>query len=157
MRMPRDVHLGYEWSNAWAVDKAFPKTAQSAALVADELRRIKGDAEVLEPRAVVAAARPKDAKLHAAFTWDNRVAGERWREVQAQNLQRGVRVVMIKRLEAGSEQRSAPVAVFASIRPLDEPRGYRETLVTLERPSHRAALLREALRELRLFRARYRA
>jgi hypothetical protein len=142
LRMPRDVHLGYEWSSTYALEKGFPRTKESAAMVAGELRRIQGNAPVLDPRAVVNAARPEEAKL--------------WREVQAQNLQRGVRVVLIHRREDGREERSEPVAVYASIKPRDEVRGFRETLVSMQEPSHQAALLREALRELRLFKARYR-
>jgi hypothetical protein len=155
--MPRDTHLRYEWSSAYALERGFPRTPQSAAMVAAELRRIQGNAPVLEPTAVVEAARPDDAELHPAFTWNDAVAAERWRERQAQDLQRGVRVVMVRKLEDGTERHSAPVAVFASIKPEAEPRGYRETLVSLQEPSHRAVLLREAVRELRLFRARYKA
>jgi len=155
--MPRDTHLGYEWSSTFAIEKGFPRTKESAAMVAAELRRIQGNEPVLEPKAIVNAARPEDAKLHGAFTWNDAVAGERWREIQAANLQRGVRVCVIRKLEDGSERRSVPVAVFASIKPRDEVRGFRETLVALQEPSHRAALLREALRELRLFKARYRS
>lgn len=156
MRMPRDVHLGYEWSSTYALEKGFPRTKESAAMVAGELRRIQGNAPVLDPRAVVNAARPEEAKLHGAFTWQDAVAAERWREVQAETLQRGVRVVVIRRHEDGREERSEPVAVYASFKPRDEVRGYRETLVAMQEPSHQSALLREALRELRLFRARYR-
>jgi hypothetical protein len=157
LRLPRDTQLGYEWSSAYSLEKGFPRTKDSAAMVVGELRRIQGNQAVLEPRAIVAAARPTDAPLHPAFTWNDAAAAERWREVQAQNLQRGVRVVVIRRDAAGREERSQPLPVYASIQPADEARGYRETLATLQEPDHREALMRAALRELRLFRARYKA
>jgi hypothetical protein len=45
------------------------------------------------PPDVVADARPPDAPLHRCFTWDDSVAGERWREDEARRIIRNCYVV----------------------------------------------------------------
>jgi hypothetical protein len=46
----------------------------------------------LTPRAVVDAARPSSHPLHNRFEWDDVVAGERYRRIQAQDLIQSVTV-----------------------------------------------------------------
>ena len=46
----------------------------------------------LTPRLVVAAARPKNSALHSRFEWDDKVAGEKYRESQAADLIRSVKI-----------------------------------------------------------------
>lgn len=41
---------------------------------------------VITPAAVVKASRPVDAPLHSRFEWDDEIAGDRYREVQAAQL-----------------------------------------------------------------------
>lgn len=48
-----------------------------------DIYRARGE---LTPQLVVDEARPKDAPLHDRFEWDNKVAGEAYRRVQAQQL-----------------------------------------------------------------------
>lgn len=43
--------------------------------------------------AVVDAARPDDAPLHPAFEWDDSLAGEQFRLIQARNLIRAIQVI----------------------------------------------------------------
>ncbi len=155
MLQPRDTHLGYEWGSTFSLHRGFKKTLETAALVAAELQRIQGNRETLEPEAVVDASRPEDAPLHPAFTWDDSEAAERWRVAQARDLQRGVRVVLI-RTDGEGEHRSEPVQMYASISPKDEIGGYRQVSVSIEVATHRRALLQEALNALGRFRAKYR-
>lgn len=54
-----------------------------------DIYRARGE---LTPQLVVDEARPKDAPLHDRFEWDNKVAGEAYRRVQAQQLIRSVRI-----------------------------------------------------------------
>lgn len=58
-----------------------------------ELAKIESANKGLTPRIVVASARPKNSVLHSAFEWDDSVAGEEYRNLQAANLIRVVRVV----------------------------------------------------------------
>jgi len=48
----------------------------------------------VETTALVDAARPKDSPAHEAFTWDNRTAADRFRELEAR---KWIRVVHIQR------------------------------------------------------------
>lgn len=58
----------------------------------DALQRIYDTEGTLTPNAVVDSARPDDAPLHDRFEWDDEVAGEKYREVQAAELIRSVTV-----------------------------------------------------------------
>ncbi len=155
MLQPRDTHLGYEWGSTFSLHRGFKKTPETAALVAAELQRIQGNRETLEPESVVFASRPEDAPLHPAFTWDDSEAAERWRVAQARDLQRGVRVVLIRHDDDG-EHRSEPLQMYASITPKGEVGGYRQVSVSIEVATHRRALLQEALNSLNRFRSKYR-
>jgi hypothetical protein len=46
----------------------------------------------LTPQSVVDEARPETAPLHSRFEWDDSIAGEKYRIVQAQQLIRSVRI-----------------------------------------------------------------
>lgn len=56
----------------------------------EELARISAENNGLTPKTVVEEARPKDAALHPAFEWRDKIAGELYREHQARNLIRTV-------------------------------------------------------------------
>jgi hypothetical protein len=58
----------------------------------DELARRNRDR--LTPKGVVAAARPVRSPLHREFTWDDKKAGEMWREDEARALIRSYEVVV---------------------------------------------------------------
>lgn len=49
---------------------------------------------VIKPQVIVKEARPKKAPLHPVFEWDDSVAAEEYRLVQARNLVRAVHVVV---------------------------------------------------------------
>jgi hypothetical protein len=59
----------------------------------DELQRLHDENGELTAALVVEAARPKTSPLHSRFTWDNREAAEQWRQAQAAELIRSVRVI----------------------------------------------------------------
>lgn len=58
-----------------------------------QLLAIKTERGMLTPAVVVEEARPDDHPLHGRFEWDDTVAGEYWRRVQAHELIRSVRVM----------------------------------------------------------------
>lgn len=59
----------------------------------DELTRIQAEHGCLTPQAVVDESRPDDAPLHPAFEWNDAVAGERYRHIQASDLIKTVEVI----------------------------------------------------------------
>ena len=81
---------------------AVPAQVAGEALEAIRERCAARDERMLTG-AVVEAARPCDAPLHPAFSWDDSVAGEKWRRHEARNLIRSVMVVTTD-TETGTEE-----------------------------------------------------
>ena len=79
-----------------------PVSAQEAG---EELDRIRSRYGTLQPAAVVDESRPEEAPLHPVFEWDDATAAEHYREHQATNLIKRVKVVV----EPGSDD-DAPAA-----------------------------------------------
>lgn len=73
--------------------KEFDEDAITAQDAGDELARIQSEHGSLTPRAVVDESRPDDAPLHNAFEWDDTIAGERYRHIQASDLIKTVEVI----------------------------------------------------------------
>jgi hypothetical protein len=65
-----------------------------AQTAGEELDRIRKERGTLGPGAVVDESRPDEAPLHPVFEWCDPVAAEKYREHQATNLIRQVRVVV---------------------------------------------------------------
>ena len=60
-------------------------------VVAEVCRSLEKDGKLV-PKDLVDASRPKDAPLHNEFEWDDRIASEKYREVQAGYIIHSVRV-----------------------------------------------------------------
>lgn len=101
----------------------------------------------LTPHEVVEASRPDDAPLHAAFEWDDAVAAECYREVQAGHIIRSIEVVI--------DKTDKPTRAFVSLAITDGEREYREVNKVLNIQSERQRLLAEARRELDAFKRKY--
>jgi hypothetical protein len=69
----------------------------------------------LTPQSVVDEARPDGAPLHSRFEWDDSIAGEKYRIVQAQHL---IRAVKIEYTDAAGEKKR--VRGFFPIRDIEE-------------------------------------
>ena len=67
----------------------------------EELDRIRSQHGRLTPAVVVDEARSPDHPLHSRFEWDDAVAGEKYRLVQAQQLIRTVKVTMPATVDRG--------------------------------------------------------
>lgn len=121
----------------------------------DELFRIytENDGQ-LTPKAVVDASRPIDAPLHSRFEWDDSIAGERYREVQAAQIIRSVHAVRITDTERG------PVNVRMFLTPEREDDDSAEpwTYVAIDDLSANAvqAILRQMEKDVASLRRKYR-
>jgi hypothetical protein len=102
----------------------------------------------LTPAALVDASRPEDAPLHRAFVWDDAVAAEKYREVQAGHIIRCIEV------EITSE--SAPTRAFVPVIVQPEARGYSSIESVLVVKDAREELLARAYDELAAFERKYR-
>jgi len=115
----------------------------------DEMNRVRDERGELTDEALVAAATPKAHPLHNRFEWDNRIAGHKYRLVQAQEL---IRTVHITEVTPTDELRK--VRAFVSV-PRPEGRRYEPTTEVAEDPIARQLVLREMKREWIAFKARY--
>ncbi len=119
--------------------------------VVSELKRLlRAGGGVLQPEAIVEAARPVDSPLHSRFEWNNSKAAHEFRIWQARQL---IRVtVQVLDEKTGNTDR-----VFVSLKSdrLAERGGYRTLVSVLSEPEHRAQLLKEALEEFAYFKEKY--
>lgn len=120
--------------------------------IRDELERIYETNGVLTPEAVVDDARPDDAPLHSHFEWDDALAGEQYRLVQARHLIRTVTV------EAPSSALRVPqqVRMFHNVSG-DEPGQYVSLRALTQAPALADEVLAQAEREWRALKAKYSA
>lgn len=110
-----------------------------------EIRSQHGD---LTPQVVVDEARDDAHPLHSRFEWDDSVAGEAYRRVQAAELIRSVKVVYAETPE-GEERK---VRAWSSTR---QGNGYKPTEEILQDDFSRTLLLRQAEREITALKRKY--
>ena len=120
----------------------YPVSAQKAG---EELHRIYADRGQLKPADVVNESRPESAPLHPCFEWNDEVAAEKYREVQAGTLIRSITVVH----ETPTHE---PVEVRAFVKPLET---YAPIEVVVNSEEQMSALLESALAELKAFEKKY--
>lgn len=116
----------------------------------DRIRITTGKAP--SPKDIVEASRDESAVLHPEFEWDDSVAGEKFREVQARDLSRN----LVKVIRSDTNP-SAPVkeirAVYSVVE--DGNRGYVDADTVLNTKVLRTQLLRSALMDLEHFETKY--
>jgi hypothetical protein len=117
----------------------------------EALRDIYERHQELTPTLVVDEARPKTAPLHDQFVWDDKVAGEQYRLVQAGNLIRKFKITY------GHTDDGAPLRVreYVSIQRQGKSPTYVPSEDAVTNPLTLAALRRECLREAAAFKAKY--
>lgn len=116
-----------------------------ASKVAEELLQL-GDEYSLSD--VVKKARNEDSEMHGVFEWDDSIAGEKYREIQAGKMVRNI--VFVK--ESNSKEKSN-VRFFMSTGNRDST--YSPTKLIVRNRSAYEELLDRALNELRAFKKKY--
>lgn len=103
---------------------------------------------ILDPAAVVSAARDETSPLHDRFTWDDGEAAHQYRLIEARKLIQ----VCVEYLPGSKEQ--SPV--WVSLR-CDRPKGggYRPLVNVLSKAETRRLLLEDALADLAYFKKKY--
>lgn len=138
--------MEYKW------DKKFATIGVVDAQVVGErieaLREQKGNA--LKPADVVEDARPDDAPTHGLFEWNDMLAANHWRQNQAREVLRSIRIVMYD--DQGVERQ-----IIANVHVELSPRNhaYVPIQVAIADDDMRQQILAEALRYLRGWQARY--
>lgn len=98
----------------------------------------------IEPSEVVERSRDVASPLHGCFEWDDSKAAQKWREQQARVLIANVMVV-------GEPTEHVYTRAFVHVE-----QEYQPISIVLESKDKTSELLRNALRELRTFEAKYR-
>lgn len=120
----------------------FPVDAQTAG---EELHRIYEDKGQLDPADIVDESRPETAPLHTCFEWNDEVAAEKYRRVQAGKLVRSITVI-----HETPEYEHTEVRAF--VKPMET---YTPIEVVVNSKEQMAALLESALAELKAFERKY--
>ena len=119
----------------------------------DALQTIYNQRGALTPAIVVAEATNPDHPLHTRFEWDDSIAAARYREVQAAQLIRSVRVTYA----TSPDGEPKTVRGFLPVQrdPDDTRSSYEPVEQLLANDFQRELLLREFDREWKLFKQRY--
>ena len=118
--------------------------AKVDAQVAGEVCEKLSSENMLTAQALVDISEPKEAPLHNAFEWNNKIAGNEWRKYQARNL--------IHSLEIVQEEREPTKAYFNLERTEAQ---YTNINVILQNEDSYQKMMENALRELQAFKRKY--
>lgn len=114
----------------------------SAETVGVELERIRDRDGKIETKTVVDEARPTTAPLHPAFEWRDPVAAEHYREWQARQIVRSVRIVA-----APSQE---PTPAYVNVKPVTRgPGHYQATSVVVQDVDQYQRAMEAAIQKLR--------
>lgn len=133
----------YQWKHG-----AHIRGSVSAQAAGERLEALRQEHGQLTAEIAVEDARPEDAPLHPAFEWDDAVAAENYRLVQAREVIRSVVVVRQDNADAN------PIRAFVVIGDIGEQE-YTSTYVALADPAMRQQVLSRALRELQQWERKY--
>lgn len=126
----------------WKLPGIYKVDAQTAG---DELERIYQEHGALEPAQIVEESRNETAPLHSCFEWNDDVAAQKYREVQACNIIRAI--VTVKESQDGKQ---VPVRAFVSVK-----QNYEPLSVVVVDEEKMAVLMKQALADLAAFRRKY--
>lgn len=115
----------------------------------DELLAIYREHGELTPALVVAEATNPDHALHSRFEWNDGEAARKWREEQAGQLIRSVRITFM------AADGPADLRAFVAVREPQSSSVYRPTEEVVADPFARELLLREMERDWKVFKRRY--
>lgn len=104
----------------------------------------------LQAHEVVNAARDENSPIHDCFEWDDSIAAEQFRQDQARNLIRAIRVkVRVNHVE------TQPVRAFLNVKFTEVGQAYVPVQDAMTRPVYRDQILQDALDELKALQAKY--
>ena len=139
-RLEKEENMIYKWKTGFF--KVSPEVAGK------EFERLEGTIG-LTAKNVVDASRPKDAPLHKAFEWNNKIAAEKYRQQQA--------AVMIANLvvtvPAGDEERET--RAFVTLTARSEEGQFENIKTVLTVSEKRDLLLEQARKDAKIFADKY--
>lgn len=123
----------YSWKNC-----GFKADAQ---IVGEELEKLESKGELNSNVVLDYAKQNKNSELSKCFEWDNNIAGEKYRQIQATQVLCSISYVIEK--ESEEKQR-----VYVSIRTKDETRQFKNIMNVLEEDEEYKQLIDKAKKEL---------
>lgn len=135
----------YEWgSRSFHVD---------AQIVGETVDRITSNEGYCAPARLVDAARKDTSPIHNLFTWDNKVAADKWRTHEARQIINALTVTM----QMNGEQVSAPafLSVGHVVATQDAGEGYRPLSVVISDDAFAREAMADVVMRLRAIRRRY--
>lgn len=128
----------------WAID-VYGVDANEAGKVMEELEQTVG----LTKKTLVDASRPEDAPLHKAFEWNDAVAGEKYREIQAGKMITNIKIVT--KVDETKKTRGFVTLDYG----VGKPGVFESTEKVLSVTEKKNRLLTLAIRDLQAFRRKY--
>ena len=131
----------YKWKTY-----SYKTSANVAGKICEQLDRTVG----LTPENLLDVSRPENAPLHNEFEWNNEVASEKYRKIQARLLISNLSIVI-------EENKQEPIRAYFSLqRGFKKNAGlYESTITILSDEQKRAKLLETAKQELEAFKKKY--
>ena len=130
----------YQWKEARRI-KANPN---EAAKVMNDL----AERDALTAENLIEVSKPEDAPLHNDFEWDNNIAADEYRKVQARRIISALVVVPDEYIKT-----SEPVRAYFKIE--ETGNAYSQLTAIIASPTKKELLLKTALRELDAFEKKY--
>ena len=121
----------------------FNVDAQTAGEILEKIAQTKG----LTPENVVEEARPVSSPIHNDFEWNDALAAEQYRQVQARTLIRNITVI--------AEENDEPTKAFVSINTREESREYLPIKTVLADDDYTEQMMKNAEIEWSHFRQKY--
>lgn len=125
---------------SWSIQGLFKADAQKCY---DECQTLKE----VTPEQVLEKAKNKRTELHKCFEWDDTVAGEKYRLIQARDVIR--HFVIVHKTSDDEEKKVRQYQITTKVNT------YEPTRLFLQKPDEYAALLERAKAELEAFKQRY--
>ena len=127
-----------------------------AVTFAAEYQRLHAQHTDVTAEVLVHAAQSKNSPLHMGFEWDNRIAGHAYRLTQARHMMAAIEI-----REETVEAVGGPTRLLVAVKPADQSgatsmKVYIPLTEAMADPQRREEVLRQALRELHTFQAKYR-
>lgn len=136
----------YAWKRPLTIKGGVKADPQAVGEALEKITTPGGDLDTL---AVVEAARSRKNPLHRFFEWDDTIAAELHRRHQARHLISSIRLV--------SNSNEPPARAYLSLHMRADGIRYRQHEKVAKSDELQAALLGQALAELRAMRVRYRS
>ena len=109
--------------------------------------------ETVKPAEVVEYAKNENTELHKLFTWDDTVAAQRFREVEAQRIIRNI--VIIDKEKSADGKKDEKIVVRAILSTNQKTQEYATVQRVVSNKDSYTRLLAAALAELEAFRKKY--